>query len=68
MAEKELLLSPGGLPGIAGRGPACPVVWEPGGEIPPADPIRLRHIPSVLAGKVAPLALGRAQYAASSHL
>ena len=30
--------------------------------------VRLRHIPSVLAGKVAPLALGRAQYAASSNL
>ena len=31
-AEKEWLLYPSGLPGTAGRGPACPVVWEPGGE------------------------------------
>jgi hypothetical protein len=27
---------PSGLSGTAGRGPACPVVWEPGGAIPPA--------------------------------
>ena len=35
VAEKEWLLYPLGLPGTAGRGPACPVVWEAGGEIPP---------------------------------
>jgi hypothetical protein len=39
VAEKEWLLNPLGLPGTAGRGPACPVVWEAGGEIPP--PTRL---------------------------
>jgi hypothetical protein len=27
---------PSGLLRTAGRGPACPVVWEPGGAIPPA--------------------------------
>ena len=37
-----MLLSPGGLPGIAGRGPACPVVWEAGGAIPP--PTRLAGV------------------------
>src|SRR6266403_482130 len=31
VAEKEWLLRPQGLPGIAVRGPACTVVWEPGG-------------------------------------
>jgi hypothetical protein len=36
-----VLLRPQGLPGTAGRGPACPVVWEAGGEIPP--PTRLAH-------------------------
>ena len=39
LAEKEWLLYPSGLPGTAGRGPACPVVWEAGGAIPP--PTRL---------------------------
>ena len=39
VAEKAWLLYPLGLPGTAGRGPACPVVWEAGGEIPP--PTRL---------------------------
>ena len=34
VAEKEWLLYPSGLPGTAGRGPACPVVWEAGREIP----------------------------------
>src|SRR6267154_2567870 len=31
VAEKEWLLYPQGLPGTAVRGPACTVVWEPGG-------------------------------------
>jgi hypothetical protein len=31
-AEKECCLIRKGLPGTAGRGPACPVVWEPGGQ------------------------------------
>jgi hypothetical protein len=31
----RVLLRPQGLSGTAGRGPACPVVWEAGGEIPP---------------------------------
>ncbi len=39
VAEKECCFYPQGLPGTAGRGPACPVVWEAGGEIPP--PTRL---------------------------
>jgi hypothetical protein len=39
MAEKEWLLYPSGLPGTAVRGPACTVVWEAGGAIPP--PTRL---------------------------
>ena len=34
--RERVLLSLGGLPGIAGRGPACPVVWEPGGGTLPA--------------------------------
>jgi hypothetical protein len=33
--RERVLLRPGGLPGIAVRGPACTVVWEAGGEIPP---------------------------------
>src|ERR1035437_1666477 len=37
--RERVLLRPQGLPGTAGRGPACPVVWEAGGEIPP--PTRL---------------------------
>jgi hypothetical protein len=32
----RVLRSPSGRSGTAGRGPACPVVWEPGGAIPPA--------------------------------
>jgi hypothetical protein len=36
VAEKEWLLRPPGLPGTAVRGPACTVVWEPGGETLPA--------------------------------
>ncbi len=39
VAEKEWLLYPSGLQGTAARGPACPVVSEAGGEIPP--PIRI---------------------------
>jgi len=31
-AEKECCVIPKGLPGTAVRGPACTVVWEPGGE------------------------------------
>ena len=42
VAEKEWLLYPLGLPGTAGRGPACPVVWEAGGAIPP--PTRLAAV------------------------
>ena len=41
--RERVLLRPGGLPGTAGRGPACTVVWEAGGEIPP--PTRLDLIP-----------------------
>ena len=34
--RERVLLRPGGLPGIAVRGPACTVVWEAGGEtLPP---------------------------------
>ena len=34
--RERVLPSPGGLPGIAVRGPACTVVWEAGGEtLPP---------------------------------
>jgi hypothetical protein len=32
----RVLLRPSGLPGTAGRGPACPVVWELGGATLPA--------------------------------
>jgi hypothetical protein len=32
----RVLRYPSGLSGTAGHGPACPVVWEPGGAIPPA--------------------------------
>ena len=39
VAEKEWLLYPLGLPGTAVRGPACTVVCEAGGAIPP--PTRL---------------------------
>src|SRR5208337_1351643 len=42
VAEKECCVIPQGLPGTAGRGPACPVVWEAGGEIPP--PTRLSKL------------------------
>jgi hypothetical protein len=38
----RVLLCPQGLSGTAGRGPACPVVWEAGGEIPP--PTRLGSV------------------------
>ena len=31
-AEARVLLHPSGLPGTAGRGPACPVVWGAGGQ------------------------------------
>ena len=41
VAEKEWLLYPSGLPGTAGRGPACPVVWEPGGETLPATRLKV---------------------------
>jgi hypothetical protein len=30
--RERVLLNPSGLPGTAGRGPACPVVWGPGGQ------------------------------------
>ena len=34
--RERVLPRPGGLPGTAGRGPACTVVWEAGGEtLPP---------------------------------
>jgi len=48
VAEKEWLLYPSGLPGTAGRGPACPVVWEPGGAIPPATRLARLKIIAVL--------------------
>jgi len=32
VAEKECCVIPQGLPGTAVRGPACQVVWEPGGQ------------------------------------
>src|SRR6266436_255615 len=32
VAEKECCVIPQGLPGTAVRGPACTVVWKPGGE------------------------------------
>ena len=50
VAEKEWLLYPLGLPGTAGRGPACPVVWEPGAAMPPATrfspPLALKRLAS----------------------
>ena len=33
--RERALLNPQGLSRTAGRGPACPVVWEAGGAIPP---------------------------------
>ena len=36
--RERVLLNPQGLSGTAGRGPACPMVWEAGGN-PPGDPI-----------------------------
>ena len=39
--RERVLLRPGGLPGIAVRGPACTVVWEPGGETLPATRLTL---------------------------
>ena len=36
VAEKECCVIPQGLPGTAVRGPACTVVWEPGGATLPA--------------------------------
>jgi hypothetical protein len=36
VAEKECCVIPQGLSGTAVRGPACTVVWELGGAIPPA--------------------------------
>ena len=39
VAEKEWLLYPLGLPGTAGRGPACPVVWEGSSGAHPLPPI-----------------------------
>src|SRR5438093_2907007 len=42
--QRECCVIPRGLPGTAVRGPACTVVWEPGGETLRADPIgRLHH-------------------------
>ena len=47
--RERVLLHPSGLPGTAGRGPACPVVWGAGGQCgfrrkvnPPAT--RLGHL------------------------
>src|SRR5882672_10973438 len=34
--QQECCVIPQGLPGTAVRGPACTVVWEPGGETLPA--------------------------------
>jgi hypothetical protein len=42
VAEKECCVIPQGLSGTAGRGPACPVVWEAGGATLP--PTRLGGI------------------------
>ena len=42
--RERVLLRPGGLPGIAVRGPACTVVWEAGGETLP--PTRFGVCPS----------------------
>ena len=42
--RERVLLRPGGLPGIAVRGPACTVVWEAGGEIPPQTRLGVRLI------------------------
>ncbi len=38
VAEKECCVIPQGLPGTAVRGPACTVVWEPGGAKPSRRP------------------------------
>ena len=42
VAEKECCSNPQGLPGTAVRGPACTVLWELGGAIPPAT--RLQNL------------------------
>jgi hypothetical protein len=42
VAEKECCVIPQGLSGTAVRGPACTVVWEPGGATLPAT--RLGHL------------------------
>jgi hypothetical protein len=55
VAEKEWLLYPLGLPGTAGRGPACLVVWEAGGETLP--PTRLLGSQCVMLSPVYPPAL-----------
>jgi len=40
--RERVLLRPSGLPGTAGRGPACPVVWKAGGASLP--PTRLSRV------------------------
>ena len=44
--REKVLRSPSGRSGTAGRGPACPVVLEPGGAIPPATRFRRFFIPA----------------------
>ena len=39
--RERVLLHPSGLPGTAGRGPACPVVWGPGGKSSRLPDVRL---------------------------
>jgi hypothetical protein len=46
VAEKECCTNPQGPSGTAGRGPACPVVWEAGGAIPPPTRFGVFHISS----------------------
>ena len=46
VAEKECCSNPQGPSGTAVRGPACTVVWEAGGEIPP--PTRLGSIKRII--------------------
>src|SRR6267143_499449 len=47
VAEKEFLLHPQGLSGTAVRGPACTVVWEPGGATLPATRFGVLVIPGI---------------------
>ncbi len=46
VAEKECCSNPQGPSGTAVRGPACTVVWEAGGAIPPPTRLGLWFIPS----------------------